>query len=336
MNALTLYFTAPRQVKVQEEVLPPMSPSQVLVEASISGISAGTELMIYRGEFPEGLSIDDSIPALSGHFSYPFRYGYSTVGRIIATGHQVDPAMTEKRIFVFHPHSSRFVTTTDQLVEVPDDISDEEAVYLPNVETAVNLVMDGLPLLGENVIVLGQGIVGLLTTAILADFPLASLVTFDRYPRRRQASLALGANASLDPTRDDNREQYLALASGGADLAFEVSGAPVALDLAIALTGYSGRVVIGSWYGGKSTSLDLGGRFHRSRIRLLSSQVTTISPELTGRWTKERRYRLAWEIIRKIRPSQWITHRYHLTQASKAFRLLEETPGEALQVVFTY
>ncbi len=122
-------------------------------------------------------------------------------------------------------------------------------------------------------------------------------------------------------------------AYAGADLAFELSGTPSALDMALAVTGFDGRIVVGSWYGTKRADLDLGGGFHRSRIRFIGSQVSTIAPELAGRWTKVRRFGLAWEMIRRINPSRFITHSFPLEKAADAYRLLDERPGETIQVV---
>ena len=212
----------------------------------------------------------------------------------------------------------------------------ETACFLPNMETAVNLVQDTAPLLGERVLVFGQGIVGLLTTALLAEFPLDSLVTCDCYPLRRETSLSLGVSAAFDPNASDFREHVRKLLPSGADLSLELSGAPAALDDAIALTGFSGRVVIGSWYGKKRAALDLGGDFHRSRIKLIASQVSTIAPELQGRWDKARRFEVAWEALRRIQPQKWITHRFLLEQAREAYCLLDENPQETIQVILIH
>jgi threonine dehydrogenase-like Zn-dependent dehydrogenase len=199
--------------------------------------------------------------------------------------------------------------------------------------------MDGQPLIGEQVVIFGQGVVGLLTTALLARLPLASLITLDHYPFRRQTSLALGAHASLDPVESQARMRLQALlqqGQGGADLTYELSGNPAALEQAIAATGFSGRVVIGSWYGQKRADVDLGGRFHRSRIRLISSQVSTLAPEWTGRWNTARRLQVAWWMLGQVRPAQLITHRFPLTQAAQAYAMLDQHPEAALQVILTY
>jgi threonine dehydrogenase-like Zn-dependent dehydrogenase len=115
-----------------------------------------------------------------------------------------------------------------------------------------------------------------------------------------------------------------------------LSGQPAALDQAIAATGFGGRVVIGSWYGQKRAALDLGGRFHRSRIRLISSQVSTIAPEWTGRWTKARRFETAWQMIEQVKPAQLVTHRFPVAQAATAYALLDERPSEAIQIMLSF
>ncbi len=336
MNRLSVVFTAPGKVSVCDEALPELAPDKVLVQTLYSAISPGTELLVYRGQFPDDLTVDAAIPSLAGEFRYPLRYGYSAVGRVIAMGSQVKPEWQGQLVFAFQPHTSHFLAAPQELLALPADIQPDEAVFLPNMETAVNLVMDGAPLVGERVAVFGQGIVGLLTAALLAQFPLASLVTLDCYAMRRAASMQVGASASLVADAPDALEQLRLLQPAGADLVYEVSGSPAALDQAIAAAAYSGRVVVGSWYGKKRTTLDLGGRFHRSRIRLISSQVSSLAPELTGRWTKERRFELAWEMIRRLKPSRLITHRLPVSQAPAGYHLLDEKPEEALQVVFEY
>jgi len=332
----SLYFTAPGQVSVREEEMPGLNPGQMLVQTMLSAISPGTEMLIYRGQFPQGLALDESISALAGEFHYPLKYGYAVVGKVIEGAAESDASWLNRLVFAFHPHESHFVAAPEELIPIPDGISPEDAVFLPNMETAVNFVMDGKPLIGERVVVLGQGIVGLLTTSLLAQFPLEALITLDHFPLRRKTSLELGAHHSLDPSNASTQEQLQSYLPGGADLVFELSGSPDALDEAIALAGFGGRVVIGSWYGEKRASLDLGGRFHRNRLHLVSSQVSTLAPELSGRWTKERRFDVAWESLRKVKPSRFITQHFQFQQAAQAYQLIDHNPDQVIQVVLVY
>jgi 2-desacetyl-2-hydroxyethyl bacteriochlorophyllide A dehydrogenase len=308
----------------------------VLVQTLRSAISPGTEMLVYRGQFPAGLVTDETISALSGRFAYPLKYGYACVGRVIEAGSPEVAAWEGKQVFSFHPHESCFAASPQEIIPLPEDLPIDEAVFLPNMETAVNLVMDGGPLIGERVVVFGQGIVGLLAAGLLSRFPLDCLVTLDRYPLRRQASLQEGANHSLDPSLSESARQLEILFPVGADLAFELSGSPAALDQAIACTGFEGRVIIGSWYGQKRASLDLGGYFHRSRIRLISSQVSTLASALGSRWDKARRFQVAWEMIRRVRPARLITQRYPFEQAAQAYELIDQHAEETIQVVVDY
>ena len=341
MKRLSLEFTRPYQVTVIEEPLPGPAPHQVLVQTICSTISPGTEMLVYRGQWPESILLDDTIPALAREFSYPLKYGYSAVGRIVEIGSEVDTQWLNKHVFSFNPHESHFLASPDQLIPLPVSMPPEEAALLPNMETAVSFVMDGRPLIGEQVAVFGQGVVGLLTTASLARFPLARLLTLDAYRLRRQCSVEFGATQSLDPTGANVIEELRKCAQAeqagdGFDLTYELSGNPAALDQAIAATGFDGRVVVGSWYGAKRADLDLGGRFHRGRIKLISSQVSRLAPELTGLWTKSRRLKFALRMLEELRPASLITHRFSILQAPEAYDLLDRMPEEAIQMIFTY
>jgi 2-desacetyl-2-hydroxyethyl bacteriochlorophyllide A dehydrogenase len=337
VNRKILYFIAPGQVELREEPIPTLTAGQVLVRTCISAISAGTEMLLYRGQLPA--DADTLNDTLSNGLQYPTPYGYACVGMVEEMGRSVRSELRDRLVFAFQPHCSYFVADADLLIEVPSGISDEDAAFLPNAETAVNLVQDAAPILGERVLVFGQGVVGLLTSMLLRQFPLACLMSAERYEIRRQASLRIGLDAALDPAQKDFLTRALEVgqsSKNGFDLTVELTGDPSALDNAIALTTFSGRIVIGSWYGGKKALLDLGGKFHRSRIKLLASQVSSISPELSGRWNKARRFEVAWNAIQKLQPSQWITHRFSLEEAVQVYRLLDVSPEQTIQVIFDY
>jgi len=329
VNRKTVYFTAPRQVELREEPLPVLGADDVLVENVCSAISAGTEMLVYRGQFPH---LVDSHDSFSSDLNYPLAYGYACVGRIKETGKQVDKSLLDKLVFGFQPHTSAFICQPSSLIYAPAYFSAESCSFLPNMETAVNLVQDAAPILGERVLVLGQGVIGLLVASLLNEFPLDTLVTSDCYEIRRQASQAIGIKTSFDPEHKDQS----ALTLNKFDLTFELSGRPETLNDALAITTFSGRIVIGSWYGEKRAPIDLGGVFHRSRIKLISSQVSTIAPELSGRWDKARRFDVALEALNRIQPQKWITHRFPIEEAAKAYELLDKNPQETIQVVFNY
>jgi 2-desacetyl-2-hydroxyethyl bacteriochlorophyllide A dehydrogenase len=357
----TIYFTAPGKVELREEPLPALGANEVLVETICSAISAGTEMLVYRGKFPQ---LQDSQDRSSSDLKYPFPYGYASAGRIKEIGAELDKSLLDRLVIGFQPHASCFITRPASLIFAPASFSAETCSFLPNMETAVNLVQDAAPILGERILVMGQGVVGLLAASLLKEFPLEALVTADPYPLRRKASLEIGVTDSFEPetigqmektantnsqsssssransvpsTRANSPPNHLAAyAQKRFDLTFELSGSPGALNEAIALTAFSGRIIIGSWYGEKRAEIDLGGAFHRSRIKLISSQVSSIAPELRGRWDKARRFGVAWEALRRIQPQKWITHRFPIEEADQAYQLLDDTPQDSIQVLFTY
>ena len=345
MKRKTLYFTAPEEIELREEPMLAPAPNEVLVETLLSAISAGTEMLVYRGRFQE---VAETFDKISAGLHYPVAYGYACIGRVIDAGSDVERAWIDRQIFSFQPHTSHFIADPATLLLLPPDLSPESACFLPSMETAVNLVQDAAPILGEAALVLGQGVIGLLTTALLKEFPLQALVTADNYPLRRKSSADLEVTASLDPktpefyedalsyTHDSPAEISSPAGRPGFDLTFELSGNPAALNDAISLTKFSGRIMIGSWYGQNQAPTNLGGSFHRSRIRLISSQVSTIAPELSARWDKRRRFAAAWNAIRRIKPEKWVTHRIPFSQAGSAYKLLDASPAQTIQIIFNY
>ena len=327
--AQQLWFTDPHQVEVRDQVLPPLKSGEVLIKTECSAVSAGTELLVYRGQIPTDMPLDANLESLQQQPTYPLQYGYASVGRIIQAGANVDQHWLGKRVFAFQPHSSYFIATPANLIPVPDDISAEAAVFLANMETAVNLVQDGSPGLGEQVVVLGQGIVGLLLSGLLAQYPLAQLMAADGIENRRQRGLTLGVDQTFNPlvpAEVRNLKQQLSSTNiSGADLIYEVSGAPKALNLAIELSGFTSRIVIGSWYGNKSAAIALGGDAHRNRLKITTSQVSSIAPELSGRWDKARRFEVTWKLIRELKPETLITHSFSLSDAAKLYQILDQT-----------
>ncbi|MCY4410272.1 MAG: zinc-binding alcohol dehydrogenase [Caldilineaceae bacterium] len=351
-----MLFTAPGAVEVCTEEMAPPQGDELLIETVVSAISAGTEMLFYRGQVPAGMAADSSIAGLTDEVRYPLKYGYACVGRVCEVADPlarqaetteadgpIDAAGAEdtRYYFAFHPHESHFYASPQALLPVPEGILPRQAALLPNAETAVNLVMDGAPLVGERAVVMGLGIVGLLTTALLAQFPLAALIAVDPLPHRRRLARRLGASQAIDPGGGDGPETLQeALADGGeqhgVDLIYELSGQPAALDAAVSAAGFDSRIVVGSWYGTKPATLQLGGSFHRNRIRLISSQVSTIAPQLRGRWTKARRMESAWQLLAKLPSEELISHRFPLEQADEAYRLIDSCPEQTLQVILDY
>lgn len=338
-RASQLWFTAPFRVEVREVTVPAPAEDQVLVRTRYSAVSAGTELLLYRGQMPGSMSLDASLSSLRQSSRYPLQYGYACVGEVQKTGRDVDPGWQGRQVFSFQPHASHFLTTTAQLLAVPDDLSAQAAVFLPNMETAVNLVQDGRPLIGERIVVLGQGVVGLLLSGLLARFPLANLAAVEGLPERQELARRMGVDDVYSPDQvieaaAPSSDKHPGMVD--ADLVYEVSGRPEALNLAIALSGFASRIVIGSWYGSKSVPIDLGGEAHRNRLQLITSQVSTLAPALSGRWDKQRRFDLAWDMIRRTDPAQLVTNILPIEEAGWLYQQLHEEQSGIMQSLFHY
>jgi len=326
----TLYFARPYQIEIKTEPLPHLAANQLLVKSVLSAISAGTELLFYRGQVPDEMAVDANIGGMMQKVSYPLSYGYCTVGEVVEIGDQVDGAWLKRRVFAFHPHCSAFVCEPATLLTIPDWLSYEQALFLPNMETAVNFVMDAQPVLGERAVIFGLGVVGLLTLFVLRTFPLAELAAVDVYAKRRKIAHSWGADSLFSP------DDIESLKSLDPDLILEVSSNPVALANAIQIAGFGARIVMGSWYGDKVAHLPLGGMFHRNRVRIVSSQVSTVDGQFANRWTKSRRLQTAWKLLEDLPIDDLITHRLTIGSAAEAYQLLDKHPEQVLQIFLTY
>ena len=336
MLRTSLSFVAPGRVELREQKLPERHPGQVCIETEYSAISAGTEGLVYRGETPETLAVDDEVPTLFEDLSYPLAYGYATVGRVIAVGEGVDESWLDRRVFAYNPHETHFLADPSELVPVPETVPSRVASLHANAETAVNFLLDGQPAFGERVAVFGQGVVGLLTTGLLSQLPLDALVAIEPLTLRRELAREFGADLVLDPDGENVAGDIREAIPERPDLTYELSGNPEALNDAMGVTGFDGRILVGSWYGTKPATLQFGGRFHRHRLDIESSQVSTIAPRHEGRWSRERRHDVAWEWLQKLPVDSLLTHELPFERAPEAYELLETDPDEAVQVLLRY
>jgi 2-desacetyl-2-hydroxyethyl bacteriochlorophyllide A dehydrogenase len=329
MKARAVHFVAPRRVELREVELPEVGDGQLLVATEWSGISSGTELLAYRGEVDPGLPLDETLGALAGTFTYPFRYGYSAVGRVVRPA---APFQEGQRVFAFHPHQDRFVVDAREAVPV-DGLDPRAATMYPLVETALQVCLDAAPRLGETVVVVGLGAVGILAAALLARTG-AVVLGSEPEPARRAAAAAFGVRAA-DP--DDAAEVVAALAGGrGADLVVDASGNPRALASSLGLLAHEGTVLVCSWYGTKPVPLPLGADFHRRRLALRSTQVSTLPAALTARWDRRRRTELAWSLARELPLSVLATHEFPLERAAEAYACADRKDGGLIHAALLY
>jgi threonine dehydrogenase-like Zn-dependent dehydrogenase len=202
---------------------------------------------------------------------------------------------------------------------LPEDLSAENGVFLAATETALSLAQDAAPVRGELVGVWGLGTVGLLTSSLLSGQVLA----WDVLANRRQLAESRGI-------------RVVRPGPASCDVVVELTGNPAALNEALRAARFGGRVVLGSWYGARPVEAALGGEFHRSRIEMISSQVSTIAPQLSGRWTKSRRLETALRLVAELRPETLVTHRFPLAEAARAYEQACDHPETGSQVLLTY
>ncbi|WP_323013108.1 zinc-binding dehydrogenase [Devosia sp.] len=344
LTTQSLYFTGPRAVEVRSETLDGPGTGQVLLDLLVSGISAGTELNVFRGLAPQWRQSMDPRTRLfsdahGSDWTWPARYGYAAVGRVAELGTQVENLRKGDLVFAYVPHGRHAVVNENAVVPLGDLDDAEIGVFYANLNTAYNGVLDANIPLGADVVVSGLGVIGQLVTRLLARNGARQIIAVDGIEPRRNAALAGGASLALNPFDGPVAERVRDLTEGrGADVVIEVSGAAPALNEAIRTAGFNGTVVAMSWYGGTFESLSLSGEFHHNRPRILSSQVGTVNPFLGPLWSVGRRGRIAREYLSALAPDLkgFITHRVPLAEAARGYSLLDQGSPEVMQVLIDY
>jgi len=327
-TATAVAFTAPRRVELVEVDLPAPADGEVLVHTEWSGISGGTEMLAYRGEVDAAWPLDEAIGALGGTFAFPFRYGYSCVGRVERSRASLAEG---RRVFAFHPHQDAFVVPAADVVPV-DDLDPRRATLLPLVETALQAVLDAGSVLGEAVVVTGLGSVGLLV-AVLLQRAGARVVAAEPSGDRRAVAADLGVAAvvpgELAAALDD-------VAPAGVPLLVEASGRPETLRAGLTHLAHEGEALVVSWYGTKEATLPLGAEFHRRRLRIRSTQVSTIPAAQAGRWTVARRRAVARDLLAELRLDPLATHAFAFADAAAAFAAVDEGAAGLVHAALWY
>jgi 2-desacetyl-2-hydroxyethyl bacteriochlorophyllide A dehydrogenase len=326
VHARRLMFIAPRRVELAAVEVAEPGPGQVLVRTLHSGISSGTELLCYRGLLDPDLPLDERIGSLDGSFRYPFPYGYSCVGVVERSSGAVPPGTV---VFAFHPHQDRFVVAGSDVVVLPEGTDPRSGTLFPLVETALQISLDAGPVAHETVVVLGLGAVGVIT-ALLLQRAGADVLAADPLAGRRELAVSLGVPAV---TPD---ELPFRLPDGGVPLLVEVSGSPTALADALPLLAHEGTALVGSWYGEQEVRLPLGGAFHRRRLTIRSSQVSTIPAALAGRWDVGRRRGVAAGLLDVLPLTALATTEVPFEEAPRAYEALDRRAPGVLHVALRY
>jgi threonine dehydrogenase-like Zn-dependent dehydrogenase len=263
-----------------------LAPGEVLVRARYSGISRGTESLVFRGDIPVELEQTMRCPFQEGDFPGPVKYGYSSVGVVEAGIGEEAEGLVGTAVFCLHPHQDRYIVPARAVVPLPRDVPPERAVLAANMETALTGVWDGAPGAGDRVAVVGAGVVGLATASLVAHIPGTEVLVVDPNPMREAPARKLGCGFTPTPPSDFD-----------ADLVFHASGHAEGARSALTLAGIEATVIELSWFGNADIALPLGGAFHPRRLTIRSSQVGRIPPGRMPRWDHARRMGKALELL---------------------------------------
>ncbi|MEU0207722.1 zinc-dependent alcohol dehydrogenase [Streptomyces canus] len=266
--ARAFWLRSPGEGELREVTLPAPREDEVLVRSLYSGVSRGTETLVFRGGVPESQYATMRAPFQEGDFPGPVKYGYLSVG-VVEEG---PSAVKGRTVFCLYPHQTRYVVPASAVTVVPDDVPAARAVLAGTVETAVNALWDAAPLIGDRIAVVGGGMVGSSVAALLARFPGVRVQLVDADPARAKTAEALGIGFASP-----------ADALGDCDLVVHASATEQGLARSLELLSAEGTVLELSWYGDRKVALPLGEAFHSRRLVIRSSQVGTVSPARANR-----------------------------------------------------
>ena len=268
--------------ELRREALPAPTVLEASVQALYSGVSRGTESLVFNARVPQSEYQRMRAPFQAGEFPAPVKYGYANVGRVID-----GPVEWHGRtVFCLFPHQERYVVAREALYLLPDDVPAARAVLAANMETALNAVWDAGATPGDRIAIIGGGSVGCLAAWLLSRMPGCVVQLIDINPQRRSIAHAFGVDfATPDTARD------------GADVVLHASGSADGLALALQIAGFEATVCELSWYADRSVTLPLGEAFHSRRLTLKSSQVGTVADTHRARWSPRRRMELALRLL---------------------------------------
>jgi 2-desacetyl-2-hydroxyethyl bacteriochlorophyllide A dehydrogenase len=344
-DPLVVTLTGPRQVEVLPAPRAPLPPGHVRVRTRYSGISAGTELTLYRGTNPHldrrwdpdrRLFVDEAAVSAFPNTAW----GYSEVGEVVELGTGTDPALLGAAVWGLWSHRGEIVLPAETVADrlLPAGLDPLAGTFARVGAVALNAVLAADVHIGETVAVFGQGVLGLIATQ-LATGSGADVIAVDGIAARREQAAAFGAAHVLDPVADDVGERIKELTGGrGADVCIEISGSYRALHEAVRGCAVGGRVVAAGFYQGDGLGLRLGEEFHHNRVQLVSSQISSAPLGLAGRWSPERMHRTVIELVAagRVDVLPLVTHVVPAPLAADAYALLDADPASVLQIVLDF
>ncbi|MEP7313168.1 MAG: zinc-binding alcohol dehydrogenase [Pseudomonadota bacterium] len=284
-EALAFWIAAPGRGEIRRERLRSPAGDELIVQTLYSGVSRGTEALVFRGEVPPSEYQRMRAPFQVGDFPAPVKYGYASVGRVI----HGPASLLDKQVFCLHPHQTVFIVPLAAAQPLPPGLPAARAVLAANLETALNGVWDADVRPGDRVCVVGGGSVGLLAAWLCARIPGCEVQLIDSNAARETIARQLGS--------DFASPEAAVTEAGTADVVLHASGTEEGLAVALRVAAYEATVVELSWYGDRAVSLPLGHAFHSQRLQLRSSQVGAVAGVQRSRWTHARRLQLALRLL---------------------------------------
>src|SRR6185295_9739403 len=301
--------------ELRGESLPLPSADEVVVRSLFSGISRGTEALVFEGRVPKSEQQRMRAPFQVGEFPAPVKYGYASVGRVERGPRELQ----DKVVFALYPHQTRYVVPAKAVHVLPHGVPPQRAVLAANLETAINGLWDATPHVGDRITVVGGGAVGCLVAWIAGRTPGCEVELVDTNPARAGVAAALGVRFAA-PER----------ASEGADVVIHASGSAAGLALALRVAGFEATIVEMSWYGNHVVPLPLGEGFHARRLTIKSSQVGNLAPSQRARWDARRRMQLALSMLADPALDALITGESPFEALPQVMAQLASAPGETL------
>ncbi len=319
--AQALWYVAPKRVEIRAERMAATPAPMVMVKTHYTGISRGTERLVWSGSVGESEWQRMRAPMQAGHFPFPVKYGYAATGEVISGPEH----LVGRRIFALHPHQDLFCAPETAVAVLPDQVSSRRGTLAANMETALNALWDGGVGPGDKVIVIGAGIVGLLVAALAARIPGTNVSVVDIAPQRKPLVEALGACFCEGEAPGDD-----------SDAVFHTSASDAGLAVAMAACGFEARLVEMSWFGDRPTTVELGGAFHSRRIQFISSQVGHVSPGRRARWSPRRRLEAAIALLSDERLDDLVAESVAFEQLPQRLEGILGGSANALPPVVTY
>ena len=315
LEARAFWVATPGRGEIRSETLGTPADDEVVVRALYSGVSRGSEALVFGGHVPRSEWSRMRAPFQQGEFPAPVKYGYSLVGRV----ERGPDALAGRTVFVLHPHQTRFIVPAGDVHVLPEGIPSPRAVLAANLETALNGVWDARPHVGDRIAVIGAGTVGCLAAWLVSRIPGCLVQLVDINPRRAAVAGALGVRFAEPPA-----------AARDADLVIHASGAPEGLELALQVAAVEATIVELSWFGDQTVPLSLGGAFHARRLTIASSQVGRIALSQRPRWDTRRRMEIALTLLREPALDALITGESAFEALPDVMATLAQSPGDAI------